>query len=105
MNAADKKEIRSVDELAARDLLENAVAMSAALLDSVAAMLEIQATVEGQLEILPETASGIRQLAEEQSSNLRNRFKELCEAGRARATASNEMCHPFGQSRERLRPQ
>lgn len=33
---------QEIDERDARDLLEDAVAMSAALLDSVAAMLEIQ---------------------------------------------------------------
>ncbi len=78
---------REIEVQDARDLLENAVAMSAALLESVAAMLELQVTGDSRLEMFPSTVLGIRQLAEEQSSNLRCQFGVFVEAAAERKAA------------------
>ncbi len=73
---------QEIDAQDARDLLENAVEMSAALLEAVAAMLELEVTGEGRLEMFHSTVSGIRRLAEEQSSNLRCQFGVFVESAR-----------------------
>jgi hypothetical protein len=86
---------KEIDMRDAQDLLEDAVTTSAALLESVAALLELQVTGEDRLALFPDTALGLRHLAEVQSKNLRERFQVLVET--ARRTPGKEVRDESGR--------
>ncbi len=68
----------------ARDLLENAVMTSAALLEALAELMMKGLTGDG-LTLSTETLRGLHLLAEEQGQNLRGRFNEMVVATRGKA--------------------